>query len=111
MTDLSKTGNKAGKQKRPNSEQKETNLATNFVSKLKDKSEIISAAALFLTLFIVVLVGSTVNMCEDGFRNGAVKKKELKTSQFSHETEFMSQIITDSQLNHLQDKFPCLCRH
>ena len=70
MTDLAKTGNKAQKQKRHNSKKNETKLVTKLASILKDKSEIVSAAALFLTLLIVVLVGSTVNMCDDGFRNG-----------------------------------------
>ena len=72
MTDSVKTGNKA-KQKRPNSKENETKQAISLGSKLKDQSEIISAAALFLTLAIVVFVGSSVNMCGVGFRSGGVE--------------------------------------
>ena len=63
---------RAQKLERPNSEQDKISNST-LISKIKDKLEIISAAALFLTLLFVVLVGSTVNLCDDGFRNGSRK--------------------------------------
>lgn len=67
---------KAKKLERPNLEHDnigKIKLISKLKEKLKDKLEIISAAALFLTLFFVVIIGSTVNLCDDGFRKGSRK--------------------------------------